>query len=162
MPLRGLALTLLLLAWPASLAGQGGPRLTEEPGRIFRTVDIAPFGWITLGQPFAQRDAIGEQVADTVYQLPPGLGDTETILVHVDSANVVAAMTFVYRDGKSFEGARAIYALELGAPDRSEEVDAEGGHVTRLRWEDGITCFELFRRQAPNAAPTVWSVLREL
>jgi hypothetical protein len=68
--------------------------------------------------------------------------DTDSILVRVNTANVVTGLFFVYRAGKDFAAAVADYTSSLGKP-RSFSADSAGGRIEHATWEDGRTHFEL-------------------
>jgi hypothetical protein len=135
------------------------PKPRSEP--IFRTINIAPFGEITLARPFAQRATLGVPVRDRTYLLGGGrFADTDSILVTVDASGRVESIEFVYVAGKDFVSAVAEYEATLGPPQSRDTRMARSAQIDRVTWNDGLTIFELRRYSALEGKTTVRSTMR--
>jgi hypothetical protein len=144
---------------PRSPVAAAGPEPTRVP--IFRTIDIAPFGKITLSEPFAQRTTVGVPVRDRTYVLGGGrFADTDSILVTVDTLQRVETIDFVYGVGKDFAAAVADYEASLGAASSRNTRMSSSAQVERVTWSDGVTVFELLRFSRLDGTILVRSTLR--
>src|SRR5688572_26828943 len=95
--------SLLVVAACASRTRELDSSPPSQPISIFRTIDVAPFGRITLSEPFTQRTTLGVSVNDRTYLLAGGrFADTDSILVTVDTLGRVESIDFVYTFGKDF------------------------------------------------------------
>ena len=157
--------SVLLLCAPLQVArAQQG--LAKTP--IFRYISIEPYGKIRLGEPFAQRDALGKLVAPQTFELrdPDGkrttFGDTQAIRIVVDSTNRVRAMIFQYLAFKDFEAAKAEYLASLGPASSRIVKDSANAVLERLSWHDGATGFTLATLKRPRAPDYAWSELHDV
>ncbi|MEM7417485.1 MAG: hypothetical protein AAF389_18490 [Gemmatimonadota bacterium] len=134
----GAALLVALVAAP----------LSGQETTIFREIQIAPYGTISLGEPFVQADVLGRQLAEDVYLLPPGFGGTLGIAVSLDADDRVAALIFEYAHDFDFSGAVEGYRADLGEPSVLSVGDARDSADTTacVVWEDAQTRFEMYRR----------------
>ena len=135
-----------LLPWFVVVVALGLPDSVRGQ-EIFREISIRPYGSITLGAPFGQRDSLATELAPNVFALPPGFGGTNSIVVVLSSSGDVFALIFEYGADREFEAMLADYATSLGEPDAVpilKRTDAPvGGEVCAL-WEDDRTRFEIF------------------
>lgn len=143
---------LLLLISGASVSAQ-------TPSRVFREVTIAPAGRIALGEPLAQPGRFA-QVREGLYELKPAKGPAKSIMVAIDSSNVVRAVFVTYARGKDYAASRAAYVRTLGTPEEIDEVE-EGAVIKGAAWEDSITYFAVVNRRFTDSLPDVVEFLRD-
>jgi hypothetical protein len=130
---------------------------------IFRTISIQPYGTITLGAPFTQRDEIGATVGPQTYRLvPSGFADTDSILVQMGGDGTVEQIRFVYLPGKDYTAAVTEYRASLGSPAHQSSSQEEGAQFDRVIWQDGKTQFELQRVLAAGTPDRVVASVRDL
>ena len=130
---------------------------------IFRTISIQPYGTITLGAPFTQRDEIGAPVGPQTYRLvPSGFADTDSILVRMGSDGTVEQIRFVYLPGKDYMAALTEYRASLGSPAHEAASRDGGAQLDRVIWQDGKTQFELQRVVAAGSPDRVAASVRDL
>lgn len=113
--------------------------VAQEP-QIFREISIQPFGAITLGEVFSQRDSLGDQLAENVFLLPAGFGGTAGIAVVLDRSDQVVALVFEYTSAANLSEMVAEYRQLLGRP----RLDQRDGAEACVLWEDAVTRFEIF------------------
>lgn len=158
-------LTILASAVLTAACGTRSPATDSAPvparTPIFRTINISPFGSITLSEPFAQRVTLGVPVQERTYFLGPGrFADTDSVLVTVDTLGRVETIDFVYGAGKDFAAAVAEYEASLGPASSRNTRMGSSAQVERVTWTDGITVFELLRFSRLDGTRLVRSTMR--
>ena len=147
----------------ASRSSPGTPTPELSRTSIFRTIDISPFGQITLSKPFDQRGTLGVPVRDRTYFLGGGrFADTDSILVTVDTLGRVEAIEFVYGGGKSFTAAVAEYEALIGPATSRHTRMGRSVETERVTWNDGATLFELVRQSWLGGRTVVRSTMRDV
>lgn len=129
------------------------------PTRVFREVTVAPVGRVALGEPLAEAGRF-TQVAEGVYELKPADGLARSIMVAVDSSNVVRVVFITYRRGRDYAAARAAHVRALGPPEEIAEVE-EGAVIEGSAWQDSATYFAIVNRRFTDSLPDVVEVLRD-
>ncbi len=136
----------------ALLAGCGGSDSPKAPGSrrapIFRYIDVAPYGMVRLGDPFASASRLGIELRPGMYRLdrvdgkPVQLGDTQAIFVALTQDRRVCAFHFIYLPDKTLAARIAEYQPDLG-PATMSQTDSAGAQITVAAWHDSETLLQL-------------------
>ena len=144
---------LLTLLGVAPLSAQAAPL------PVYRELTVAPAGRVALGESFAQLDRF-TPVRDGLYELKPADGPAKSIMVAVDSSNVVRAVFITYAPGRDYAATRAAHARVLGTPEEIDEME-EGAVIKGAAWHDSTTYFAVVHRQFTDSLPDVVEFLRD-
>ena len=144
---------LLVLFGVAPLHAQAAPT------RVFREMTLAAAGRVALGEPLAEPGRF-TQVREGMYELRPANGLARSIMVAVDSSNVVRAIFVTYVPGRDYAAARAAHVRRLGPPDEIDEVE-EGAVIKGAAWQDSATYFAIVNRRFTDSLPDVVELLRD-
>lgn len=144
---------LLLVLGVAPLCAQAAP------ARVFREVTIATVGRMALGEPLAEPGRF-TQVYEGIYELRPASGPARSVMVAIDSSNVVRAIVITYAPGRDYAAARAVHIRTLGPPEEIDEVE-EGAAIKGAAWQDSATYFAIVNRLFTDSLPDVVELLRD-